>query len=624
MSMPKTFFSTPLSGSDSLVKQRIQNLMDGPKKRPPAAVLVLAALAIALCGNLVSCQSANTPSVPDPNLVPLSSSASYTAPSGDRTLLAFCAGDRVELRESDGTVAASLPYDDALYGFPAVQPGPSGAPGIPAFFGQNGTLAWAVLNSGPAAGTSLVNVLLSRDSGQTWTRCPGQLALSQTVGAGFLTAEHGFVCSRYAVTTGPEIYETTDGGRTWALAEIPVPLELREQPEWRLTAASPLLDGDYAIFPVYAKNGERLDCACIYTPDSGWGWDTKQIVGMPDLPQTDLNRNGVPEDLYATVDIDIGFHHLTVVEAGQVIYTETFRSEPDRTLLLYRDGEGKDWLLRYTADYVYDAGTGNYSWELFCLDGRPSSGKGLSFNTHFGQPGEDFDPDAIAAFVEEVNGMLARSTPLISSNPYMWYSEFDRTLRESLWWMDQERRAFHRTGLSLLQDLRDYQAAMTAYLAGRPAVPYTGGDGAQGALRAFLNGEVTFYDLDIGRNIDFAHIREGFSNGLAPSVFTVLDMDGDGISELLFQSGDYRDWTLVLHWSGGELYGREFYIRSLGNLKADGTFSFSSSAFDSGVGRLRFNGEEYETVKAAQAEQAAKPDAEWYSLTEENFSALLP
>ncbi len=66
---PRSYFSTPLSGSDSLVKQRIQNLMESPKKRPPTAVIALAVLAIALCGNLVSCQSAQTPQVPDTSQV---------------------------------------------------------------------------------------------------------------------------------------------------------------------------------------------------------------------------------------------------------------------------------------------------------------------------------------------------------------------------------------------------------------------------------------------------------------------------------------------------------------------------------------------------------------------------
>ena len=54
--MPRTPFSTPLSGSAKETEIRIRNIMSGPKKRPPLPFLILVFSACIFCGNLVSCQ----------------------------------------------------------------------------------------------------------------------------------------------------------------------------------------------------------------------------------------------------------------------------------------------------------------------------------------------------------------------------------------------------------------------------------------------------------------------------------------------------------------------------------------------------------------------------------------
>lgn len=61
--MPRTPFSTPLSGSAKETEIRIRNIMSGPKKRPPALFLVLVFAVCLFCGNLVSCQMAEVPDV---------------------------------------------------------------------------------------------------------------------------------------------------------------------------------------------------------------------------------------------------------------------------------------------------------------------------------------------------------------------------------------------------------------------------------------------------------------------------------------------------------------------------------------------------------------------------------
>ena len=55
--MPRTPFSTPLSGSAKETEIRIRNIMSGPKRRPPVLFLALVFSVCIFCGNLVSCQS---------------------------------------------------------------------------------------------------------------------------------------------------------------------------------------------------------------------------------------------------------------------------------------------------------------------------------------------------------------------------------------------------------------------------------------------------------------------------------------------------------------------------------------------------------------------------------------
>lgn len=56
--LPRTPFSTPLSGSARETEIRIRNIMSGPKKRPPVLFLALMFSVCIFCGNLVSCNVA--------------------------------------------------------------------------------------------------------------------------------------------------------------------------------------------------------------------------------------------------------------------------------------------------------------------------------------------------------------------------------------------------------------------------------------------------------------------------------------------------------------------------------------------------------------------------------------
>lgn len=139
--------------------------------------------------------------------------------------------------------------------------------------------------------------------------------------------------------------------------------------------------------------------------------------------------------------------------------------------------------------------------------------------------------------------------------------------------------------------------------------------------------------------------------------FTVLDMDEDGVTEVVIELTEWEAFV-VLTWGGGsEVYGGEIVYRGLLDLKDDGTFTFSSGAMDNGVAELSFlsggtdelqmgylplaecRSEEDGSVsfwldggaertdeagyQAYIAQQSAKLDALWYDYTEENIRLLL-
>lgn len=138
--------------------------------------------------------------------------------------------------------------------------------------------------------------------------------------------------------------------------------------------------------------------------------------------------------------------------------------------------------------------------------------------------------------------------------------------------------------------------------------------------------------------------------------FALLDLDGDGAQELVLQSidvaGDMGGY-LVLHMQEDGIYGFVSDWRSFWSLKTDGSFEYSSpTGREWGVCTVHFADgamlrdtplysgtadEAFETAAytvagqeageqayaAAQAAQAAKPDAVWYPFDEEGIRQAL-
>lgn len=119
-------------------------------------------------------------------------------------------------------------------------------------------------------------------------------------------------------------------------------------------------------------------------------------------------------------------------------------------------------------------------------------------------------------------------------------------------------------------------------------------------------------------------------HGVSASEYTVIDLNGDGEPETVvgLTIGSDAYGFLILHADKGTAYAYELPYRAFTDLKEDGTFSFSSGAADSGIGRLDFADGWYSVEKLAYSESGDDiQDVSYYiggaEATEDEFYALL-
>jgi hypothetical protein len=113
------------------------------------------------------------------------------------------------------------------------------------------------------------------------------------------------------------------------------------------------------------------------------------------------------------------------------------------------------------------------------------------------------------------------------------------------------------------------------------------------AYKAVLQNKAEFFSTDNKKNLylnDFLTNKEIYGAIFKVTHFTVLDMDGDKKPEVVLELsvGGEPQFYEILHYMNGVVYGYLIVYRGLEELKADGTFRFSSGAADNGWGKLSF------------------------------------
>ncbi len=129
------------------------------------------------------------------------------------------------------------------------------------------------------------------------------------------------------------------------------------------------------------------------------------------------------------------------------------------------------------------------------------------------------------------------------------------------------------------------------------------------AYRAVLQSEAEFFSTYAQKSLylnDFLTNQELYRTNLQATRFAVLDMDGDNTPEVVLElsvAGEPASYE-ILHYANGAVTGYHVEYRGLQELKADGTFGFSSGAADSGWGRMIFGPDALTTDPLAYSESS--------------------
>lgn len=116
-----------------------------------------------------------------------------------------------------------------------------------------------------------------------------------------------------------------------------------------------------------------------------------------------------------------------------------------------------------------------------------------------------------------------------------------------------------------------------------------------GALKKVLLSEAPFYcctNPGTNKDMDFkGYLKELPFNGgsIITPQFAILDLDGDEVPEIVLAIEDYMG-SIVLRYHEGKVLGWILGYRSMYNLKQDGSFGQSSSAFESYISKFFFIG----------------------------------
>lgn len=397
----------------------------------------------------------------------------------------------------------------------------------------------------------------------------------------------------------------------------------------------------------------------------------QELSEMTELPyHPDLDRDGVQER-FELANIPAGEggpgQRLTVWSGkDEPLWSEKgYYVHPGWNALFLCTLDGEDCLLRYHP--TMGQGSASYTYTLFTLspDGKEQVVRENSvlFDTNDYGQFHRFDPEEIAAFMDEVNDLLENSVQLLNTDGGLLKTfAKEGRLYDSLGWLDL---FISRTkGSSLLDELRAFADGTAAPPA--PSEDLSPAGNAQAELKAALLGETDFIlyrengwgytptvDITTAPPRAFDALSEEWEKY---NSFAVVDLDGDGVEEVVYHvtdvAGDAGGY-LILRWAGaGDV---RCYVKSLHTtqeLKADGSFDFGylgvvgSARLSFSVPGVTFQEEHFlvhsmdldtgdeafyigdETVTqeefdAAWEKQHEKPDAEWYDFTPENVKKAL-
>lgn len=153
--------------------------------------------------------------------------------------------------------------------------------------------------------------------------------------------------------------------------------------------------------------------------------------------------------------------------------------------------------------------------------------------------------------------------------------------------------------------------------------------------KSILADNESYFSVENGESMTLAQSLElSEEENLYVSQFALVDFDHDQIPELILEKtiGESNVFGYeVLRQNGEDIYGYSFTYRSFTDLKIDGTFAVSSSAYDYGIGELEFSGDTATVRRIAESETLLNEDGtedvsyaiDGKTVSEEDFSNML-
>lgn len=181
------------------------------------------------------------------------------------------------------------------------------------------------------------------------------------------------------------------------------------------------------------------------------------------------------------------------------------------------------------------------------------------------------------------------------------------------------------------------------------------------AYQLVLQNKSEFFSTDVNKYLNINQLNQAVSDDSSVTAkatkLSIVDLENDGMPEvilwLVVNNNDYYGFE-VLRYQDGVVYGYNLWYRAFMDLKADGTFSFSSGAADYGFGMVKFTENAYSVDKISYCEsgydsnnnqsvsyfvdhksateddflwaikkQNEKTEATWYDFTDDNIETML-
>ncbi len=336
--------------------------------------------------------------------------------------------------------------------------------------------------------------------------------------------------------------------------------------------------------------------------------DTDKKVGDTDAVVKGVETSTPVADLDSELPDADEFEQL-LNKAIKAWYGDNYKSE--YAVRNYKDTETTDPNAAYDSmiTATYGPGTG------FGLMGGVTEGKVVYAFTFIAIAGADLDGDSLAAA-----GTFAAVTAMVFSDDYNTTADLSKLLLNIMENGTKEQDDDSINTTLSIDGIEYSQTISTAMLGfsvdardklsagGKNQTQATDSDASFGQgvtssgisqldITEILSGRMSFVDFETKKTANIETLQEiNYNYGGVACRFTVIDIDRDGGNELIIEYNRGGELAIIKNFDN-KLTAFYASPREMINLKTDGTMSWSSSAFESGVGYIKFTSNGMEQVE---------------------------